>query len=129
FYDAQLAFNLAEKHQCPVLVAMDLSLCLDEATVSGLDKSRIPIDRGHIATPEELAHEGHGRFPRYAKTESGVSARSIPGQPGGQYLATGAEHGIYGWVSENPANRENMVNKRARKVKHVDAQAIIYEGD
>ena len=128
FYDAQLAFNLAERHQCPVIVAMDLSLSLDETTVRYLDKDRIPIDRGLIATPEDLKHEGHPRFPRYLLTESGISPRSIPGQEGGQYLATGAEHGIYGWVNENPQNRVAMVDKRARKVRQIDAQAIIYEG-
>jgi len=128
FYDAQLAFNLAERHQCPVLVAMDLSLCLDQVTVPGLDRKRIPIDRGMIATEEDLRHEGHERFPRYKLTESGISPRSIPGQPGGQYLATGAEHGIYGWVNENPQNRVQMVNKRARKVERIDAQATIFEG-
>ncbi len=128
FYDAQLAFNLAEKHQCPVLVALDLSVSLDQRTVPGLEKDRFPIDRGLIATEEELRHEGHPAFPRYLKTESGISPRSIPGQPGGQYLATGAEHSIYGWVSEHPKNRVEMVEKRARKVKKIDAQAIIYEG-
>lgn len=128
FYDAQLAFNLAEKHQCPVLVALDLSIALDQRTVPGLDKDRIPIDRGWIATDDDLKHEGHPRFPRYLLTESGISPRSIPGQAGGQYLATGAEHGIYGWVSEHPKNRVDMVEKRARKVRKIDAQAIIYEG-
>lgn len=129
FYDAQLAFNLADRHQCPVMVAMDFSLCLDERTVPMLDRNRIPIDRGVIATDEDRRHEGHERFPRYLITESGISPRSIPGQAGGQYLATGAEHGIYGWVSENPKNRVEMVNKRARKVERIDAEAIIYEGD
>lgn len=128
FYDAQLAFNLAERHQSPVLVAMDLALSLDQATVDRLDRDRIPIDRGWIATEEELKHEGHPRFPRFLQTESGISPRSIPGQEGGQYLATGAEHGIYGWVSENPENRVAMVNKRARKVEKIDAESIIYEG-
>lgn len=129
FYDAQLAFNLAEKHQCPVLVAMDLSLCLDETTVPHLDKDRIPIDRGLIASEEDLKHEGHTRFPRFIQTESGISPRSIPGQKGGQYLATGAEHGTYGYVSESPENRVAMVQKRARKVEKIDAESIIYEGD
>lgn len=128
FYDAQLAFNLADKHQTPVLVMMDLALSLDESTVPALDKNRIPIDRGLIATEEDLKHEGHPRFPRFLQTESGISPRSIPGQEGGQYLATGAEHGIYGWVSENPENRVAMVAKRARKVETIDAQSIIYEG-
>jgi len=129
FYDAQLAFNLADRHQCPVLVAMDLALCLDECTVPALDRKRIPIDRGAIATEEDRRHEGHERFPRYLITESGISPRSIPGQAGGQYLATGAEHGIYGWVNENPKNRVEMVMKRARKVKKIDAIATIYEGE
>lgn len=129
FYDAKLAFNLAEKHQCPVIVALDLSLSLDEQTVSHLDKDRHPIDRGLIASEEELTQEGAPRFARYALTESGISPRSIPGQKGGQYLATGAEHSIYGWVSEDPTNRVNMVDKRARKVERIDAESIIYEGD
>lgn len=128
FYDAQLAFNLAERHQCPVLVAMDLSLALDEATVPNLEKDRFPIDRGVRASEADLKHEGHPSFPRYQFTESGISPRSIPGEPGGQYLATGAEHGIYGWVSEDPENRVKMVEKRARKVESIDAVSVIHEG-
>lgn len=128
FYDAQLAFNLAEKHQCPVIVALDLSLSLDEMTVTALEKDRFPIDRGEVASDEQLQHEGHHRFPRFLQTDSGVSPRSIPGQKGGQHLATGAEHGIYGWVSENPENRVAMVEKRARKVESIDAEGVYYEG-
>ena len=37
FYDTVLAFNLADRYQCPVFVMMDLSLSLNKQTVEELD--------------------------------------------------------------------------------------------
>ena len=58
---------------------------------------------------------GRDVFERYAHTESGVSPRSFPGQANGQYLASGAEHGPTGKVTENPANRKYMMDRRLRR--------------
>ena len=128
FYDTVLAFNLADQYQCPVFVMMDLSLSLNKQTVPELDLSKVTIDRGEIADEQMLeASKGEG-FRRYKVTESGISPRSLPGQPYGQFLATGVEHNEFGKVSEDPKNRVAMMDKRLRKVERLKLDGLRYEG-
>ena len=117
FYDTATAFNLADKYQCPVFIATDLSLSLNKQTVEDLDISKITIDRGELLTDDEIAAQAEeDGFQRYRITESGISPRPLPGQPKGQYLATGVEHNEFGKVSEDPKNRVAMMDKRMRKI-------------
>ncbi|REJ34493.1 MAG: 2-oxoacid:acceptor oxidoreductase subunit alpha [Bacillota bacterium] len=128
FYMTAEAFNLADKYQCPVVVATDLSLSLNKQTVERLDIKRIKIDRGALLTDEEIAAQAEpDGFRRYRVTESGISPRPLPGQPKGQYLATGVEHNEFGKVSEDPRNRVAMMDKRLRKVPS-DPAAMGLEG-
>ena len=128
FYMTAEAFNLADKYQCPVVVATDLSLALNKQTVEDLDIKRIKIDRGELLTDEEIAAQAEpDGFRRYRITESGISPRPLPGQPKGQYLATGVEHNEFGKVSEDPKNRVAMMDKRLRKVP-ADPAAMGLEG-
>lgn len=128
FWDTVQAFNLADRYQCPVFVMMDLSLSLNLQTVEGIDFSKVRIDRGEVVSLEELEALGGKPFPRYRLTESGVSPRSIPGQKGGQYVATGLEHDEFGKVSEDPANRRAMHQKRLQKVNGISMKGICYTG-
>lgn len=117
FYDTATAFNLADKYQCPVFLVSDLSLALNKQTVDHLDLSRVTIDRGLLLTDEEIAAQAEeDGFRRYRITESGISPRPLPGQPKGQFLATGVEHNEFGKVSEDPQNRVAMMDKRLRKI-------------
>ncbi|MBO8141500.1 MAG: 2-oxoacid:acceptor oxidoreductase subunit alpha [Firmicutes bacterium] len=123
FYDTAQAFNLADRYQCPVVIASDLSLALNKQTVDGLDLSRVQIDRGHLLNDDEIAQAAESAgFRRYRVTESGISPRPLPGQPQGQYLATGSEHNEFGKVSEDPKNRVAQMDKRLRKVPSDPAQ-------
>jgi 2-oxoglutarate ferredoxin oxidoreductase subunit alpha len=127
------AFNLADNYHCPVLIASDLALALFQQTVEpeAVQLENLPkIDRGPIANPEEMAALGRDVFERYAKqvNENGVSPRSLPGMKNGQFLATGAEHGAFGKVTENPANRVYMMNRRMQRIKNVKTQAVRYFG-
>lgn len=129
FNDVVSAFNLAERFQCPVIVASDLSLSLWPQTTEGLPFKDVTIDRGPRISSEELLKLGKAAFERYALTESGVSARAIPGQPNGQFLATGAEHNAEGKVSEDPKNRMEMMRKRLTKVaRGFDQPGVVYDG-
>ncbi|MGA7922591.1 MAG: 2-oxoacid:acceptor oxidoreductase subunit alpha [Thermoplasmata archaeon] len=120
-FDAMVdAFRLAEEFQTPVLVASDLYLSENFGTI---DRGDINLDvpLSSLFTVESNGHE----FKRYAITESGVSPRSIPGQPGLQFVAGSDEHderghlvsdvrsGIPQWVNE----RTRMMDKRMRKLK------------
>ncbi len=127
------AFELAEAYQTPVLVASDLHLSESHFTV---DREEVPL----TYTPASLlnvAPNGHD-YLRYQYTESGVSPRAAPGQPGLQFIAGSDEHdekghlisdvrsGIPKWVTE----RSRMMEKRMRK-RHgllTDAQPPVVEG-
>jgi 2-oxoglutarate ferredoxin oxidoreductase subunit alpha len=120
FDDAAMAFNLADNYHCPVLIASDLGLADWQQTVEPFDLSRIEIDRGPMASVDELERIGRDVFERYADTPSGVSPRSLPGMVNGQFLATGAEHGPTGKVTENPANRTRMMDRRLHKIRNLE---------
>lgn len=130
FYDTIRAFNLADKYQMPVYLALDLSLALNKQTVEPFDLSKVQIDRGEIVPTETLLALAKGEgFKRYRITESGISPRSLPGQPRGQYLATGVEHDEYGKVSEDPNNRVEMMKKRFRKVEGLKEKGVAVYGE
>lgn len=120
------AFNLAERFQCPVLVLSDLYLgmCRQSIDVPNLD---LPIDRGKL-----LLEPPQGEFLRYdPSVVDGVSLRTIPGVPGGQYVALSNEHDPEGQVEiEETGLRVDQMNKRERKLEQLQADAIgyIYEG-
>jgi len=120
FRDAALAFNLADNYHCPVLIASDLGLADWQQTVEPFDLSSVEIDRGPMADATELERIGRDVFERYADSPSGVSARSFPGMVNGQFLATGAEHGRMGKVTENPGNRTRMMDRRLHKIRHLE---------
>ncbi|HZY70337.1 MAG TPA: 2-oxoacid:acceptor oxidoreductase subunit alpha [Thermoplasmata archaeon] len=119
YHAAIRAFELAEAWQTPILLASDLHLSESYATV----------DRSEIAFPDappslfSVAPNGHD-YLRYAYTENGVSPRSLPGQPGLQYVSGSDEHdekghlvsdvksGIPIWVAE----RTKMMDKRMGKL-------------
>lgn len=108
------AFNLAEKYQCPVLIASDLLLSEHQETVDALDLN-VRIDRGALVA----AWNGNG-YKRYEVTKTGVSPRTVPGTDGTIYVAASDEHDETGVlisdVFTNPAVRKQMMEKRMRKL-------------
>ncbi len=128
FYDAAMAFNIADNYHCPVLIASDLGLALWQQTVDPYDISKVVINRGPIADQSELDKIGRDGFERYADSETGVSARSFPGMRNGQYLATGAEHGRTGKVTESPTNRVRMMKRRFKKLEKIEVGGVEFPG-
>jgi 2-oxoglutarate ferredoxin oxidoreductase subunit alpha len=127
FYDTAEAFNLADRHQCPVIVAMDLTLGMGKGTVEGLDWSRIRIDRGKILGAEDLQAQG-GSYQRFADTPDGISPRVLPGTPGGVHLNTADEHDFAGRITEDQETRKAIHDKRLRKIAHVDFPGLALHG-
>lgn len=115
FYDAAQAFNYAERYQMPVIHLLDKGLASTTQTLPPFDVEAVKIARDERAVPVEW--NGSGSFPRFNITESGVSPRSVLGQPGGQHWLTGGEHTVLGRVTEDPVVREQMMEKRARKLE------------
>ncbi len=127
------AFRLAEAWQTPILLASDLHLSEDFATV---DREELPAV-GNVPPPSVAQPNGQP-FLRYQYTPSGVSPRAVPGQAGLQFIAGSDEHderghlisdvraGIPTWVSE----RTKMMDKRMRKLEGLASSvpAPILEG-
>lgn len=124
FAQAINAFNLSEQFQMPVLLMGDTTL--------GVRTESIPTpDLAQFQIVNRLGVNGHGEtsangtngvgpgiesgYKRYQLTESGVSPMAIPGQDGGQYVATGLEHNESGRPRSDAANHRQMTEKRFGK--------------
>jgi len=108
------AFNLADKYQIPVIILADKYLSESPQSVTEFSTKDVAIDRGLMLAQKEL--DKIKDFKRYEFTQSGISARSIPGQKGGVYQANSDDHDEYGYTSENAEIRNKIMDKRARKL-------------
>lgn len=115
FYLTVDATNLADKYQCPVIIAMDQALSQNIATVKPFNLDEVKVEPGKRLTPEEVAELD--TYKRYGFSEDGVSAFAAPGTPGGMSLVTGNEHNEFGLVSTEPTNRVKMMDKRFHKIE------------
>ena len=110
------AFNIAEKYQCPVMIASDLLLSEHQETVEDLPTS-FPIERGEVVNGTVSQT---GEYQRFAITPSGVSPRALPGHPGTIFTTASDEHDEEGIVISDvftdPIRRFHMMNKRMRKM-------------
>jgi 2-oxoglutarate ferredoxin oxidoreductase subunit alpha len=114
FYDAAECFNYADRYQTVVVHIVDKALSSASRTLPYFDLDQVTIDRGNVAEPRG---ESDGvAFPRFEVTESGVSPRTLLGQPGNAHWMTGGEHTPQGRVTEDPVVREEQIEKRARKM-------------
>ncbi|MCI4365516.1 MAG: 2-oxoacid:acceptor oxidoreductase subunit alpha [Thermoplasmata archaeon] len=127
------AFELAESWQTPILLASDLHLSESHFTV---DREEIAFDfePSSLFTVQPNGHD----YKRYQYTESGVSPRALPGQPGLQFVAGSDEHdekghlvgdvkaGIPVWVAE----RVHMMDKRMGKLRGLlaNSEPLVREG-
>lgn len=114
FYLTAEACNLAEKYQLPVFIASDQALSQNAATIEPVSLDKVLIDRGKRHTTQTL--NDVDTYKRYAFTEDGVSAYTVPGMPEGMSLITGNEHDEFGLVSTDPTNRQHMMDKRRQKL-------------
>jgi len=117
FRAGAMAFNLAERYQCPVIILSDHFLATSLRTVEPeeFDLRKVEIDRGELLPPEEL--DKIQDYKRYRITESGISPRALPGHPNAVYVAPGNEHDKEGRITEDPELRKKMVEKRMRKLE------------
>lgn len=119
-----VAFNLAEKYQCPVLLLSDGSLAFSTQSVPYPNPANYKL-------VERERWNGEGEYQRYLLTKNGISPMTDPGTPGGAHIATGLEHNEIGLPSYTSANHEAMQAKRFRKLKEVvnDVPPTEVDGD
>lgn len=120
YIQTRKAFELAYNYQLPSIILYDQKLSGGHETVpeSTFDRDPNP-DIGEVVTEEEIEQGERlaGRFKRYRYDgENGVSPRSLPGQKGGNFLASGNEHNEAGHISEDPDNRVTQMDRRMEKL-------------
>ncbi len=146
FWLAIAAFNLSEKYQIPVILMTDTVVAVRTESIERPDLSRVElveretwsangtngVGAQHAAPPPPMLEEldDSGYLP-YKLTDSGVSPMSLPGTPGGQYVAMGLEHNEKGRGRWDQQTHMLMTQKRFRKLEHsgADAPAPVRYGD
>jgi 2-oxoglutarate ferredoxin oxidoreductase subunit alpha len=108
----QVAFNLAEELQIPVLVLTDKQIAESMYTFEKFP-APLPIVRG-LASAEEL--EAIQSTDRYADTPSGISKRWLPGQSDATFDANADEHTADGSITEEAEQSRLIMEKRMRKL-------------
>ncbi|MGH2405967.1 MAG: 2-oxoacid:acceptor oxidoreductase subunit alpha [bacterium] len=110
------AFELADKYQCPVFLLTDLTLADGRRDLPEefFTSNRRPVTRHGLLREADIKSDG---YRRYALTESGISARNVPGIPGGIFKMSGSEHDEAGMVTTDPPKRKAMFEKRMRKMQ------------
>ncbi|WP_246999347.1 2-oxoacid:acceptor oxidoreductase subunit alpha [Halosolutus gelatinilyticus] len=126
YEQTRLAFHIAWEYQIPTILIYDQKLSGENTNVDVEFFDREPEpDLGSTLTEEELreaAHDASGKFHRFEyepDNDKHVSPRSLPGQKGGRYLATGNEHSPVGHISEDPDNRVYQMDRRIGKLEAI----------
>ncbi|RLM53234.1 2-oxoacid:acceptor oxidoreductase subunit alpha [Halobellus sp. Atlit-31R] len=133
YQQTRRAFQIAYEYQIPSIVLYDQKNGgeLQNVPASVFDEEP-NADLGSVITEAELAdapHDPSGKYNRFQHdVDDGVSPRSIPGQKGGRYLATGNEHMPAGHIAEDPDNRVNQVDRRMQKMDAIRADLDGDEG-
>jgi len=125
FYDTIMAFNYSEKYQTPVIHMVDKALANSDATMPMFDVNRVKIDRGLFM--RTITNAVNGEFKRFQATANGISPRPPVGAKGGVYWHTGDEHDSLGHISEDPTNRDLMMEKRMGKIEVADREIPLGE--
>ncbi|WP_436906597.1 2-oxoacid:acceptor oxidoreductase subunit alpha [Halosimplex marinum] len=122
------AFEIAYEYQIPAILVYDQKLQGELRNVDASFFDREPdADPGSVLSEEEIAEaaEHHaGKFERFdydaaEGVPENVRPRSVPGQKGGRYLATGNEHNEAGHISEDPDNRVLQMDRRIGKLENI----------
>ncbi|MFN8539861.1 MAG: 2-oxoacid:acceptor oxidoreductase subunit alpha [Thermomicrobiales bacterium] len=142
FYQTVNAFNLAEKYQVPVFFMSDTSLGTRSEAIPRPDLATLEIINRQTLSSVSANGDGNGqgfyhfedngRYKRYnLESPTGVNPMPIPGEAGGEYVATGLEHNEYGRVRYDVTAHSTMTDKRFRKMEAavLDAPALYRYGD
>jgi 2-oxoglutarate ferredoxin oxidoreductase subunit alpha len=103
----------------PVIHFIDKALANSSQTYGVFDKGQFKVERGAILRESDLQGQEYRRF-RF--TENGVSPRAFLGTKNSVQWYTGDEHNEVGHISEEPQNRNMMMEKRMKKLETADKE-------
>jgi 2-oxoglutarate ferredoxin oxidoreductase subunit alpha len=136
FYDSIKAFNFAELYQLPVIHLLDKAISSSIQT-SNRFSNELKIERGRfkrdIDKDQSAGTAGH--FRRFKLEDSPISTRVPLGTENAIFWNTGDEHTEEGHISEDPENRNKMMDKRMKKLELAleqigeDDKALCYNFD
>lgn len=116
FFLTQKAFNMAARHQAPVIVLTDQYFVNSFYNLEPFDLSGLTVEKHLVESADD--------YRRYEVTDDGLSPRSVPGFGTGIVGADSHEHDEEGHVWEDFALRERMNAKRLRKGAGILAEAL-----
>ncbi len=111
FYDAIKTLNWAEEYQTPVIHLLDKTIASSIKTLDPFDVSNVRISRGRFLTTAS------NDYVRYKLSDDGISPRAPVGVA--KQLNTSLEHLEDGVATEDPVVREQMIEKRMKKMEKV----------
>jgi 2-oxoglutarate ferredoxin oxidoreductase subunit alpha len=117
FYDSIKAFNFAEIYQLPVIHLLDKAISSSIQTCKRFS-NELKIERGKFQSViDKNQSEGMaGHFQRFKFEDSPISTRVPIGTENAIFWNTGDEHTEEGHISEDPENRNKMMDKRMKKL-------------
>ncbi len=120
-----LAFELADRYQMPVIYLSDQYLADSISLLKRVDFEAYE-QRRYIESTD-------ASYDRYRLSDTGISARGVPGLGDGIVVSTSDEHDERGQITESYQMREKMVAKREKKIELCTSEALgpkVYgEGD
>lgn len=120
FYLMQKAFYLADKYQIPVIILSDQFFVDSYFFSQSLDPLLHAVkEQNLIATKSD--------YKRYQLTKDGISPRGIPGFGEGIVCVDSDEHTEDGYITEDFALRNKMVQKRLSKYQLLEKEIVLPE--
>jgi len=118
FYDSIKAFNFAELYQLPVIHLLDKAISSSIQT-SKRFSNELKIERGRFKRDidKDPSPGTAGHFRRFKLEDSPISTRVPLGTENAIFWNTGDEHTEEGHISEDPENRNKMMDKRMKKLE------------
>ena len=110
------AFNLADRFQVPVFILSDQYLIDSYYNFLLPPLNAINVERYITKTDAD--------YRRYLLTDSGVSPRGVPGYGEGLVAADSDEHDEEGHITEDEDVRQQMVEKRLKKLALIEKEMI-----
>lgn len=117
YADALASFDLAERLQTPVFVALDLDLGMNNWMSDPFPYPTEGFDRGKVLSAEDL--DKVAEFARYQEVDGdGIPYRTVPGtlHSKAAYFTRGSGHNAQAKYSEKPEDYTFIVDRLVRKL-------------